>query len=100
MLQEAVKDRPFDEPKAVILGITIGTLPIGVMGHDKPGKKVTVISHNEKAKAESIALQKEISEKNEALAKVNLRILELTLAKAGATKFAGTVFRVEKRGEK
>jgi hypothetical protein len=54
ILQEAVKDRPFDEPKAVVLGITIGALPIGVLGHDKPGKKVTVISHTTETNVESL----------------------------------------------
>lgn len=44
ILQEAVKDRPYDSPKAIVLGITLGVLPVGIFGHDKPGKKVTVIS--------------------------------------------------------
>jgi len=46
ILAEAIKDKPYESPKAVVLGITIGILPIGIMGHDKPGGKVTVISLN------------------------------------------------------
>ncbi len=54
ILQEAVKDKPYESPKAVVLGITLGVLPVGVLGHDKPGKKVTVISKKDVSDTESI----------------------------------------------
>jgi hypothetical protein len=73
ILAEALKDRPYESPKAVVLGITIGVMPIGIMGHDKPGKKVTVISLDTLQDNESII---------KGATKVSLNLLERSIQEA------------------